>query len=107
MGKDSIPCTRRELERCRVTVSSQVNVISLCDAAVQNVLDMPRRSHNLDLFLCTAARGSHGNALPHFPAHTSKEILAGWKGIRERYMSSLRSGKLYGRRLRTQWNSSV
>lgn len=90
-----------------VTVSNLVNIISLCDAAVQNVLNMHRRSHDLDLFLCTTARGNHGNTLSHFQVHTSKEMLAGWKSIRERYMSNLRSRKPYGRGLRTQWNSSV
>lgn len=113
-GKSKIPWGRTpsmapqgSWEDVEVTVSKQVNVISSCDAAVQNVLTMHRRSHGLGLFLCTTARGNHGNALSRFQVHTSKEMLTGWKGFRERYMSSLRSGKLYGRRLKTQWNSSV
>lgn len=75
-----------------VTGNNQVNVSSSCAAAVQNVLNTHRRSRDLNLFLCTKAQGYRGNTLSCFQVHTSKKMLTGWKGIRERYMSNLRSG---------------
>lgn len=54
--------------------NNQINVSSLCDPAVQNILSTHRRSCDLDLFLCAKAGGYRRNVLSCFHVHASKNV---------------------------------